>query len=616
MQRIDDYLHNANNLHDLFKDHWKKKLDFSTLNLQGKTNENEEFRKHITSQFSLIDNFFHKLKEEINEILDKKHREMKDELPEILGCFEKSLATLNHKIIQCNKFPCFQVAEQEILSRGKVSRELRKIKEHKDLKSLLKNIKEKMSILIEAEKNLTQSRLDTKMTEFHNFLTKFRELNRPSLPEPLLKTIQEGHRILDCIDPTGHIQKTLEQIQLTQKTDIGHCKETLKRFTEDIHGISVKKQNSIDDANIRRVNRKSSYDLDTFSLRSCKSFLTNMSFPSHESLDICESLEDITSDSKPSTLDITIPDYFSSVVENPFLYHFVERTNTLLYFEIPNTIKDHESSEWKFKEIHLEGFEIPSGCASIVTPEGRLFLCGGEFRNGTRNEYCGDMIEIEPLTRNIIQRGSMIMKRKNHGICYAEGYIYVIGGYNNGYLRSCERYHVETDRWSEIEDFNSPGMCSMSICAFNNKYLYKFGGEIEGLKSSNCIERYNIVKDKWETIHLKPRKKSEFCLGVNPGCIQINNNQLYVFGGLSELNFHNTNFILQIDIDREGKPTEEILAVNQVNVPIKDNYKPKSTIMIYKNLVFAQTSKKRKLLTFDGNQWVVLNENYMKSTVK
>ena len=62
----------------------------------------------------------------------------------------------------------------------------------------------------------------------------------------------------------------------------------------------------------------------------------------------------------------------------------------------------------------------------------------------------------------------MYVPRKSHGVCYLNGFIYVIGGYNNieGFLKKCERYDLKKQEWKVMPDLNFPAS-SPAIATFN-----------------------------------------------------------------------------------------------------------------------------------------------------
>lgn len=78
------------------------------------------------------------------------------------------------------------------------------------------------------------------------------------------------------------------------------------------------------------------------------------------------------------------------------------------------------------------------------------------------------------------------------------GKIFVIGGYNNGCLKSCESYDIDGDKWTNIAPLNESKQ-DVSACTFNTNYIYAFGG-FNGQKMSNLVEKYDSMKNVWEVV--------------------------------------------------------------------------------------------------------------------
>ena len=71
----------------------------------------------------------------------------------------------------------------------------------------------------------------------------------------------------------------------------------------------------------------------------------------------------------------------------------------------------------------------------------------------------------------------MIEARYASGICYMNEFIYVTGGMgiNNVILKSCERYNIIKDSWESFPSICQPRF-SMTLVPMNRKYFYMFGG--------------------------------------------------------------------------------------------------------------------------------------------
>jgi len=103
----------------------------------------------------------------------------------------------------------------------------------------------------------------------------------------------------------------------------------------------------------------------------------------------------------------------------------------------------------------------------------------------------------------------MIFARSSHGIAYLNNKIYVVGGYEDKHIMTnrCERFNLGTMKWERVGSMNHPA-ASISLCSFNGRYLYKFGGIGEGVETdggvlSSYIEKYDMQEDVWEVIDPK-----------------------------------------------------------------------------------------------------------------
>jgi len=118
---------------------------------------------------------------------------------------------------------------------------------------------------------------------------------------------------------------------------------------------------------------------------------------------------------------------------------------------------------------------------------------------------------------------------------------------------------------------------------------------------------------------VKPQIK-EFILS---SAVQINNNQIFVFGGvLTTYEKINDSFILNIDKEpSEQNSVEKIVAINQYPLPLREGFWNNQVIPMDGNLYTVQNMKlgdvyygsavgHRKILRFGGSDvkdWKILN---------
>eukprot|EP00826_Nyctotherus_ovalis_P062279 TRINITY_DN8982_c0_g1_i13.p1 TRINITY_DN8982_c0_g1~~TRINITY_DN8982_c0_g1_i13.p1 ORF type:complete len:213 (-),score=33.87 TRINITY_DN8982_c0_g1_i13:162-800(-) len=128
----------------------------------------------------------------------------------------------------------------------------------------------------------------------------------------------------------------------------------------------------------------------------------------------------------------------------------------------------------------------------------------------------------------------MNVSRADHSMEAINGkYLYVVGGINtDGLISSCEEYEIEADKWREIAPLNEKKKW-MSLCSFNSKYLYSFGGCLTSASEATALIEFLDTGSPaaWTPIKLGPDTYpfSACCLlgavPVSPTCILL-------FGGV------------------------------------------------------------------------------------
>jgi hypothetical protein len=304
--------------------------------------------------------------------------------------------------------------------------------------------------------------------------------------------------------------------------------------------------------------------------------------------------------------EVKMDNFFNPDCPTRFL-HFFEGQSKYLYL-LP---VDKLGTE-KFKRFELSNiFDIPLRHRSITTPEGDIFLCGGvegslELRNLYHVNF--DRLALEA-------KAMMITARKSHGICYMDGHIYVIGGFakHDGYLSKCERYDVVKDKWSVIADLNKPAS-SPSVCSFRNRYVYKFGGLVKGAILNNMIEKYDVEENLWTNYEIEGVEHQFKLLWLNAS-VQINHNQIYVFGGCeADDKASKTSFIFEVNEKHVSTGGFKIKKINGIELITAGGFWNGQVITEKGKLLCLQNvpkdsneayEDKRNLLIFDSNKWMM-----------
>lgn len=77
----------------------------------------------------------------------------------------------------------------------------------------------------------------------------------------------------------------------------------------------------------------------------------------------------------------------------------------------------------------------------------------------------------------------MQSRRYAHGCLFLNGYVYVLGGFDNkdadgvvpNTLDSCERYNIHENRWLPVCSMNE-SKAFAGVCSINDQFIYLFGG--------------------------------------------------------------------------------------------------------------------------------------------
>jgi hypothetical protein len=114
--------------------------------------------------------------------------------------------------------------------------------------------------------------------------------------------------------------------------------------------------------------------------------------------------------------------------------------------------------------------------------------------------------------------------------------VFIVGGFTDGgtLTNKCEMFDLATYRSVKIADM---GYASSNSCltAVNNRQIIKIGGMLPDNTSCHYIEIYNCDRNLWLTIDPTVENfQGEFSLLSTSGSIQINENQIFVFGGYNE----------------------------------------------------------------------------------
>ena len=279
-------------------------------------------------------------------------------------------------------------------------------------------------------------------------------------------------------------------------------------------------------------------------------------------------------------------------------------------------LQDKNQIFYEVQELNVD-FIIPVEHRTVgvkMKEKTLIFLLGGK---NTNNVYC-----YNPDTKELDQKDNMIsnLERRSFGITNLGNMIYIAGGYlDNEITKSAECYDVMTNLWSKISALNE-AVTDLSLCAFGNNYIFKFGGQLQTLTLCQSIEKYDIRKDRWFVIkyNLDKSLNDGFTLLRNSLTCQVNENEIVILGGIN-IYYEGSSKIFTfkvLEVEIKKKENEQILHLmneqkreteyvyeignfNGLNLPTKDSLELCPPVIIEDELYFLQFKKNnhRKLFS-------------------
>lgn len=185
-------------------------------------------------------------------------------------------------------------------------------------------------------------------------------------------------------------------------------------------------------------------------------------------------------------LTVSKENYFTGT-HSQYLHYFIPNTNKLKLLHLDQL---GENSKFRTIKLAMNG-QIPSFYKSIISPSGEIFLIGGV---DTKTNQKRSGIYTFNSERNSLEFvNDMITPRSSHAVCYMNGNIFIVGGFKQSAssttIKQCEVFNIANRTCRPIGSLlNSCANCSIS--AFNNEYVFKFGGIVDNGDPSKYMEVY------------------------------------------------------------------------------------------------------------------------------
>jgi hypothetical protein len=245
-------------------------------------------------------------------------------------------------------------------------------------------------------------------------------------------------------------------------------------------------------------------------------------------------------------------DYFDSNCQTKYLHFFQNHENRLHFLDVEDLATTRNGPAPQSVELDIS-FSIPPFHKSIVTPKGDIFLVGGSDSDNSKRKL-RTTYYFDFKRRTLLPKGNMNTARSSFAICYMNNHLYAVGGLTNNsvFTNACEKYDIVNDKWIPIASLNYD-VLAPCVAAFNNKYLFKFGGNSLENRFETFVEKYDEESKQWTSVAFTLDKglgtaAQYFRVLTTSACIQINPQEIYVFGGYLEDNTgSNQTFIFRVN---------------------------------------------------------------------
>ena len=306
----------------------------------------------------------------------------------------------------------------------------------------------------------------------------------------------------------------------------------------------------------------------------------------------------------------------------PKYLHFFQNDENILHFLSLDDLKS--KNQTFFQKIPLKiDFKIPPFHKSISLSNGELYLIGGSLIDDPQKNKSPFLYKYNFDKFTLNQVSTLIFPRSSHAICSMGKYIYIVGGFGSKQvmLSECERYNLVTQQTQKIASLNN-ACASLSVCSFFQNYLFKFGGMEIQHNLSPYIEKYVIKDDRWVVLDPKlggVQPEHFFALLSNSCCLQINKNDILVFGGYLDDNSGSSQTFL-FTFDHNNSDDDDNTMIRNVNdkiLPFGEGFWNNQAI-VHERQVYALQNishdknedcleDKRRILMFNGMEWKSYN---------
>lgn len=203
---------------------------------------------------------------------------------------------------------------------------------------------------------------------------------------------------------------------------------------------------------------------------------------------------------------------------------------------------------------------------STLNHTGRFYISGGYSTSKMFYKY-------NAKEKSFTRLSDMPTGHSYHCLLGVGGFVFALGGFKS---KKVEKYIHAKNAWESLPDTNVsrswPGCISV-----DDTYLLLFGGLCDKTETTDkIIEKFNIKEPngKWETIEFSYNEPIPFYFGV----VNINNEQVLLFGGKTNAKEDNTNNCYKFNC------SNNVLEIdNELKLPNKDEFDGKTFFELEKD---------------------------------
>jgi len=278
-------------------------------------------------------------------------------------------------------------------------------------------------------------------------------------------------------------------------------------------------------------------------------------------------------------------EYFNANCVSKFIHFFQPSGKTLCLYNLDQPA-DYVDEAAKKVTLNID-FEISPFHKSVITPAGMIFIASAvpdQLGSNTLHVY-------NYKQHSLYEKPAMLCQnRKEFGLCYMSKNVFAIGGVVDGVISNkCERYDIRANKWIKIAPMSRP-LREVSICSFNNRYLYRFFGIDSGNNIDHTIERYDAVRDTWTIMNVPMNENSKEI--YRPFCTQVNKDYIFVFGGQNTNGFSPKSchgWVLKVE-DKRGSNNAELIETKNFIPGLAGSFNSNSLLTHAGDIVFLRES--------------------------